>query len=401
MSSQLHQAVGLAQAGQTEQARQMLRQVVQAEPNNEVAWLWLASVAADQPEYVRALNAVLRINPNNQQAQQLLADFQQQYGSPPPGEALAPLPPPARVEPRSSPPPPAAPYQSQPPSTPPPQPEQRGFSSVFPSPSSPPSAYQQPDVPPVSEPPRRKRGCSGCFILPGLPGCGGCGCVPSCFVILIALVILPVVICGGVTYAGLSLGPFDIVAGYLPDQFGRKTTTFEADNMEFTLEVPRSWYLAERDNAWWEVARGLLDEILPFADPNATWSEYEAVPGEGRTFLETNPEVLRSAGDLISLQFTGMVEGDFTCQAGRAQDGTVTEYENGLCGTRSFAVEDQPQLEIFDGRAAPTQVRTITFQVPVDGTTAAQFEIRLPELQVADFEDDIDKLIESVEITRL
>ncbi len=397
MSSQLHQAVGLAQSGQTEEARQLLRQVVQADPANEVAWLWLASVAADQPEYVRALQEVLRINPNNQQAQQLLAEFQQQYGS---EVAPAPVPPPAdQPEPRVSTPPPAAPYQSQPPSTPPPQPE-RSFSSVFPSSSPPPSAYPAPSMPQVSEPPRRRRGCSGCFFLPGLSGCGGCGCFQSCFVMLILLVILPVVICGGVTYAGFSLGPFDIVAGYLPDQFGRKTTTLEADNFEFTLVVPRSWYLAERDNPWWEVARGLLDEIVPFADPNTTWSDQEAAPGEGRRFLETNPEVLSSAGDLISLTYAGLVEGDFSCEAVRAQDGIVTEYENGLCGTRSFAVEDQDQVEIFDGRDAPAQVRTITFEVPIDRGTAAAFEIRLPEARVADFTGDIDKLIESAEVTR-
>ena len=75
------------------------------------------------------------------------------------------------------------------------------------------------------------------------------------------------------TYAGVSLGPVDIVARYLPDQFGRKSTTLEADNLEIALVVPRSWYLAERDNPWWEVARGMLDEIVPFADPTAVWSD--------------------------------------------------------------------------------------------------------------------------------
>ena len=84
MSTQLHQAVQLAQAGQRSEARQLLWQFLQVEPNNEVAWLWLASVAADQGEYRRALNEVLRINPANQRAQQLLAELQQQYGTPPP-----------------------------------------------------------------------------------------------------------------------------------------------------------------------------------------------------------------------------------------------------------------------------------------------------------------------------
>lgn len=385
MSSQLHQAVGLAQAGQREQARQLLRQVVQANPNNEVAWLWLASVAADQPEYVRALGEVLRINPQNQQAQQLLADFERQYGPLPSEQTPA-----AYPEPPDSMPPPAAPYQSQPPAASP-QPEPRSFSSVFPS--TPPLG-----APPAAEPRRRRRGCGGCLFL---PGCGGCGCLQSCLMMLFLFVILPAAICGGVTYAGVSLGPVDIVASYLPDQFGRKTATFEADNLEIALVVPRSWYLAERDNPWWDFARGLLDEFLPFAAPDAAWSDQEAAPGEGRTLLETNPDVLRSAGSLIGVRYTGVVQGDFTCEVVRAQPGTVTEYDNGLCGVRSFAVSDQTEPEVFDGRVAPAQVRTITFQVPIDETTAAEFEIWLPEAQYADFEGDIDKLIESAKVTRL
>ena len=80
-STLLQQAVQLAQAGQKAEARQLLLQFLQTEPNNETAWLWLASVAADQTEYQRALNEVLRINPGNQRAQQLRSEFEQQYGS--------------------------------------------------------------------------------------------------------------------------------------------------------------------------------------------------------------------------------------------------------------------------------------------------------------------------------
>jgi len=65
MASQLHDAVQLAQAGERQEARRLLWQVVQSEPNNEIAWLWLASVAADLPEYERALTEVLRVNPGN------------------------------------------------------------------------------------------------------------------------------------------------------------------------------------------------------------------------------------------------------------------------------------------------------------------------------------------------
>ena len=81
-SSLLHQAVELAQAGQREQARQMFLQFLQDEPDNEVAWLWVASVASDQDEYAHALNEVLRINPENPRARSLLDDYHRQYKPP-------------------------------------------------------------------------------------------------------------------------------------------------------------------------------------------------------------------------------------------------------------------------------------------------------------------------------
>jgi twitching motility two-component system response regulator PilG len=109
MSTLLHQAVQLAQTGQRVEARQMLWQFLQTEPDNEVAWLWLASVAADQTEYERALNEVLRINPGNPRAQQLLAEFRQQVGGMPPAAQYAP---PQRPV---TPPPPISPYAPPPP----------------------------------------------------------------------------------------------------------------------------------------------------------------------------------------------------------------------------------------------------------------------------------------------
>ncbi|NDJ74641.1 MAG: tetratricopeptide repeat protein, partial [Chloroflexi bacterium] len=83
-ANQLNEAIQLAQGGQREKARQLLWQVVRSDPQNESAWLWLASVAADQGEYARAVNEVLRINPNNDQARQMQAQLQQQPGGMPP-----------------------------------------------------------------------------------------------------------------------------------------------------------------------------------------------------------------------------------------------------------------------------------------------------------------------------
>ncbi len=68
MTSLLLEGVQHAQAGRRAESREILLQVVRSEPENELAWYWLATVAATPAEYERALNEVLRINPSNQQA---------------------------------------------------------------------------------------------------------------------------------------------------------------------------------------------------------------------------------------------------------------------------------------------------------------------------------------------
>src|SRR5512134_3861116 len=144
MSTLLHQAVQLAQSGQRVEARQMLWQFLQTEPDNEVAWLWLASVAADQTEYERALNEVLRINPGNPRAQQLLAELHQQVGGMPPAAQYAP--PQRQVTPQ----PPISLYAPQPP------------------PVSGVSYAPQPPQPVEVRVVEKRRGCLGIR----LPGCG-------------------------------------------------------------------------------------------------------------------------------------------------------------------------------------------------------------------------------------
>jgi tetratricopeptide (TPR) repeat protein len=62
------QGIAAAKAGQKDQARQLLQQAIRIEPDNEAAWLWLASVARDQRERVFCLQKILEINPNNETA---------------------------------------------------------------------------------------------------------------------------------------------------------------------------------------------------------------------------------------------------------------------------------------------------------------------------------------------
>jgi tetratricopeptide (TPR) repeat protein len=69
------QGIAAAKAGQKDQARQLLQHSIRLEPNNEAAWLWLASVARDQRERVFCLQKILEINPNNETALRALAEL--------------------------------------------------------------------------------------------------------------------------------------------------------------------------------------------------------------------------------------------------------------------------------------------------------------------------------------
>ncbi len=66
--SLVQEGVALARAGDKSRARPLLRQAVELEPDNESAWLWLASVAESPQESLTILERVLALNPDNEQA---------------------------------------------------------------------------------------------------------------------------------------------------------------------------------------------------------------------------------------------------------------------------------------------------------------------------------------------
>lgn len=74
--------IQLAKDGQKEQARQLLQQSIRIEPNNEAAWLWLASVARNPQERIFCLQKLLEINPNNETA---IKALEAAGAQPPPG----------------------------------------------------------------------------------------------------------------------------------------------------------------------------------------------------------------------------------------------------------------------------------------------------------------------------
>jgi hypothetical protein len=70
LKAKLQEAITLAQAGQRTEARRLLNEVVEADPTQELAWMWLASVSTDREERIQFLERALTLNPNSPTAQQ-------------------------------------------------------------------------------------------------------------------------------------------------------------------------------------------------------------------------------------------------------------------------------------------------------------------------------------------
>lgn len=83
----LQQAIALIRSGDKPGGQKLLAEVVTADSGNEMAWLWLASVAPLEKRRF-CLEKVLSINPNNLQAKQVLA----QLSAPEPEKQQAPAP---------------------------------------------------------------------------------------------------------------------------------------------------------------------------------------------------------------------------------------------------------------------------------------------------------------------
>ena len=64
----LQRAIALIQAGRPAEARPLLEAIVSADPERELAWMWLATVSTDRAERIRFLQRVLSINPANETA---------------------------------------------------------------------------------------------------------------------------------------------------------------------------------------------------------------------------------------------------------------------------------------------------------------------------------------------
>ena len=83
----LNEGIQDAKDGDRVAARQSLLRVTEAEPENEAAWLWLASISEYPEELLGFLQHILQVNPENERAlewtaatQSMLAEHYIQHG---------------------------------------------------------------------------------------------------------------------------------------------------------------------------------------------------------------------------------------------------------------------------------------------------------------------------------
>jgi flagellar basal body-associated protein FliL len=84
MSEKLRQAIELIKAGNKQTALPILKEVIQSEPNNDAAWLWLYTCVDNPSQKKYCLQKALEINPNNSNAQIALEKLIGQIPSPKP-----------------------------------------------------------------------------------------------------------------------------------------------------------------------------------------------------------------------------------------------------------------------------------------------------------------------------
>ena len=76
LQQKLRMGIDAARRGDKTAAQLLLRQVVAADPQNELAWMWLASAVESLDERRACLENALRINPNNTRAREALRRLQ-------------------------------------------------------------------------------------------------------------------------------------------------------------------------------------------------------------------------------------------------------------------------------------------------------------------------------------
>lgn len=86
----LQAGIDAARNGDRATARRLLEDVIRTDPDNELAWIWLASSVTAFSERRDALERVLEINPNNTRAREALGQLLGQPSAQPPGQRASP-----------------------------------------------------------------------------------------------------------------------------------------------------------------------------------------------------------------------------------------------------------------------------------------------------------------------
>ena len=73
MPDKLQQAIALIKAGDRQQGGELLAEILRADPDVELAWLWRSGVVQDDEERAYCLQQVLALNPDNEVAKKGLA----------------------------------------------------------------------------------------------------------------------------------------------------------------------------------------------------------------------------------------------------------------------------------------------------------------------------------------
>ena len=84
VNQQLKAGIAAAKSGHREEAHQLLMDVLRADEENELAWLWLSGVVKSEKERRICLENVLTLNPDNQIARRGLAKLGPAADDPPP-----------------------------------------------------------------------------------------------------------------------------------------------------------------------------------------------------------------------------------------------------------------------------------------------------------------------------
>jgi len=77
VTDELKQAITLIRSGNKAKAGQLLTGILKADPQNELAWLWMSQVVKTRQQQQQCLEKVLAINPRNKAAQKALVQIKQ------------------------------------------------------------------------------------------------------------------------------------------------------------------------------------------------------------------------------------------------------------------------------------------------------------------------------------